>query len=108
MPNYLLNPHMVAREIVRLIGQLTKRSEFKLQPYSNGDYAQYCGVLCNLRIYMNDDNFWFDIWADNINFTISFPIFSNIWKLSMDDFSEKLIVPLLYKKLEYYGYATWD
>lgn len=104
----MLSPHIVMREIVRLIPPLTGRSNFKTKMCSVGDWSRYDGVLCNLRSYKNDANFYFDIHADNINFTISFPMFSDIWKLSLDDFAEQLIVPLLYKKLDSYGYATWD
>ncbi len=107
--NYTLSPTIVAREIVMLISHLTGRYNIKTKSYHRtGDSVSYDGAICNIRDYKNDANFYFDIYFGDISFTLSFPMFDNIWQLSIDDFAEYKLIPELYKKLDYYGYATWD
>ncbi len=107
MKNYL-NPQMIAREAVRLIPHLTGRYNTIAKAFIENEGCRYDGVICNIRCYMNDANFYFDIYFDNINFTISFPMFDDIWELSIDDFAEHKLIPELYAKLDQFGYATWD
>lgn len=50
MGNYSLNPHMIAREIARLIPPITGRNNFKTNAFLE-EGSKYEGVLCNLRSY---------------------------------------------------------
>lgn len=116
MANYKLLPEMIAREITRLVSHMTNHFyensiSSNLPSFIGPNYniVRYRGVNCDSRYEVKDDKIYFDIWAGaNLRFDISFPSSSVIWTISLDDFAEKLLIPKLYKKLEHYGYATWD
>lgn len=104
----MINPNMVSAELVRLVSSIINSSPDASMPIFGGDGSYYNGVTSNIRYYMNDDVFYFDVNYKHINFTISFPMFNDCWKWTIDDFSKFKMLPEIYKKLDYYGYATWD
>lgn len=110
--NNLITPRMIAQEIAILVSSIINPSNVTLpNEFGNlGKWAErfwYNGITVKHDYNPNDDKYHFDVNYKHINFEIIISQGSNL-TMSIDDFAEYKLVPELYKKLDYFGFATWD
>lgn len=108
--NNKLNPYIIARVALRQISLITGNSKYNCNPIFGGIIGgvSYDGIIVNIRSYKNDDNFYFDFKKNQMEFTLTLPMFDKIWEMTIDDFAENIMQQKINEKLDYYGYATWD